>query len=167
LNYEGHLSPTAQRVADRAGVSLRTVWTHFQDLEGLLAAAGEHDLLVAATFVELIDPALPVAVRVEQLLAQRVAMFEAMAPPWRAARLQMPFSPELRRHRDDQLRFGREQLAVVFAAELRRSKDPRTVLDALLVASSWSAWESLRTETGLTVRRAQKVMRMWLTAILT
>src|SRR3954471_17905287 len=41
LLEEGDLKPTAERIAERAGVSLRALWTNFKDMEGLFAAAGE------------------------------------------------------------------------------------------------------------------------------
>ena len=39
LHAEGDHRPTAPRVAERAGVSLRTVWQQFADMETLLVAA--------------------------------------------------------------------------------------------------------------------------------
>src|ERR1044072_5768679 len=36
---EGNLRPTARQVAERAGVSLRSVYVHFDDLEDLFTAA--------------------------------------------------------------------------------------------------------------------------------
>src|SRR3954452_3943719 len=94
LHHEGDLRPTAPRVAERAGVSVRTVWQHFEDLETLLVAAGQRDLEIARSFVTAIDVGLPCADRVRLLVEQRARMFEAMAPPWRAARLQEPFSAQ-------------------------------------------------------------------------
>src|SRR5579871_2207866 len=41
LLQEGDLKPTAERVAERAGVSLRLVFHHFADLESLYAAAAD------------------------------------------------------------------------------------------------------------------------------
>jgi AcrR family transcriptional regulator len=44
LQEEGDLSPTAQQVAARAGVALRTVFGHFSDMETLWAEAGQREL---------------------------------------------------------------------------------------------------------------------------
>ncbi|PLW82488.1 hypothetical protein CWI75_12105 [Kineobactrum sediminis] len=41
LIEEGNLVPTAQQVADRAGVGIRSVFRHFSDMENLFAAADE------------------------------------------------------------------------------------------------------------------------------
>ena len=37
---EGVLQPTAQQVADRAGVGIRTVFRHFEDMDALLRGDG-------------------------------------------------------------------------------------------------------------------------------
>ena len=44
LHGEGDLRPSASRIAGRAGVSLRTVWQQFADMEALLLEAGRRDL---------------------------------------------------------------------------------------------------------------------------
>ena len=38
LIAEGDLKASPERIVERAGVSLRTLWTNFKDLEGLYAA---------------------------------------------------------------------------------------------------------------------------------
>ena len=41
LMEEGNLVPSAQTVADRAGIGIRSVFRHFADMEELYAIAGE------------------------------------------------------------------------------------------------------------------------------
>ena len=41
LIAEGDIAPTAQRIADRARVSVRSVYQHFVDVEGLYAHGAE------------------------------------------------------------------------------------------------------------------------------
>lgn len=165
LHHEGDLRPTAPRIAERAGVSVRTVWQHFDDLETLLVEAGRRDLEIARGFAEPIDPTLSTAERVQALVEQRAKMFEEMAPPWRAARVHVPFSAQLQSNRDTLMDLGREQVAALFAAELSAAQDPQALLDALHVASSWSAWESLRSEVHLDVDRAKQALRLWLSKL--
>src|SRR5437763_16935587 len=100
LHHDGDLRPTAPRVAERAGVSLRTVWQHFADLETLLVEAGRRDYEIAVRYVVPVDPAAPLPARTRELVSQRGRMYEALAPVWRAAKLQEPFSPQIRRNRD-------------------------------------------------------------------
>lgn len=157
LHHDGDLLPTAPRVAERAGVSVRTVWQHFDDLETLLVEAGERDLEIAMTFVTPIDSGLPLPARIEQLVDQRSRMYEEMAPVWRAARLKAPFSPQIRVNRDRMVRLGRQQLASVFAAELDAVP---SLLSALEVATGWAAWECMRTELELDVAAARATVEL-------
>jgi AcrR family transcriptional regulator len=166
LIEDGDLRPTAPRIAERAGVSVRTVWQHFDDLETLLVEAGRRDLEIAATYVVPIDPALPTQARIDALVAQRVRMYEDMAPPWRAARLHAPFSAQIRTNRDTLMELARDQVREIFAAELAVADAPDTLLDALHAATSWAAWESLRDDVHLDVDRAKQALRLWLSKLL-
>lgn len=156
LIIEGDLRPTAPRVAERAGVSVRTIWQHFDDVEALLVEAGRRDLEIASTYVVAVDPALEVTQRIEQLVGARARMFESMAPVWRAARLHSPFSTQLRKNRDMFMERARQEVEQVFATELAAASDRATLLDALVVASSWAMWESLRTDLHLDVDAATR-----------
>lgn len=160
LHHDGDLLPTAPRVAERAGVSVRTVWQHFDDLEALFVEAGRRDLEIAMTYVVPIDPGLPLATRVEALVEQRSRMYEDLAPVWRAARLKAPFSPQIRLNRDRMVRLGRQHLERVFATELAASPAPAALLAALEVSTGWGAWESLRTELDLDVPAARAAVEL-------
>jgi AcrR family transcriptional regulator len=160
LHHEGDLRPTAPRVAERAGVSLRTVWQHFNDLESLLVEAGRRDYEIALRYVVPVTPDAPLPDRLRDLVAQRGRMFEALAPVWRAARLQEPFSPQVRRNRDRLVVAGREQIERIFAVELAALSggERASTLAALQVATTWSTWESLRVELGLTPAGAEQAV---------
>src|SRR5712691_10994416 len=116
LHAEGDLRPTAPRLAERAGVSLRTVWQHFADMEALLLEAGRRDLEVLLQIVRPIAAELPLADRIARFADQRTRVHEQMTPGWRAARIQQPFSPELRRSKKRMTALGRAELEAVFAA---------------------------------------------------
>src|SRR6059058_1625171 len=166
LHHEGDLRPTAPRVAERAGVSVRTVWQHFDDLETLLFEAGRRDLEIAQSLVTPIDLSMPAAQRVDALVEQRARMFEEMAPPWRAARVHAPFSAQIQSNRDTLMQLAREQVAELFAPELATADDAESLLDALHIASSWATWESLRADAHLNVARAMTALRLWLSKLI-
>lgn len=42
---EGDLNPTGERIAERAGISPRTLWTNFKDMETLFAATGQRPVV--------------------------------------------------------------------------------------------------------------------------
>jgi len=168
LHVEGDLRPTAPRVADRAGVSLRTVWQHFQDLETLFIEAGRRDLEIARGFLQPIEADLSLPDRIAAILEQRAAMFEHMAPVWRAARLQEPFSPQLQHTRERLFALGREQVAALFALEFggKPPLDGARLLDAVQAATGWALWESLRHDLHLSVEEALTTVTLLLTRLL-
>jgi AcrR family transcriptional regulator len=167
LIEEGDLAPTAQRIAERAGVSQRSIYQHFADIESLYRAASARQLERVMALHEPIPPALPTAERVERFVAQRARRLEAITPIRRAALLQEHASPELRASRDRFMALGRDQVKALFAPELDRA-DPaerRTLLAALHAAGSWNSWDWSRTS-GLSVDAAAQVMQMTLLALL-
>ena len=97
LHAEGDLRPTAPRIAARAGVSLRTVWQQFADMEALLVEASRRDDEILRSLIERIEPDQPLATRVALFVSQRARILEQMTPSWRAARIHEPFSAHLRR----------------------------------------------------------------------
>jgi AcrR family transcriptional regulator len=167
LIEDGDLAPTAPRIADRAGVSLRSIYQHFEDLEALFGAASglyTDRVLAMATPIE---PEGPLPDRLDAFTVQRARILEAVTPVRRAALLQEPFSAQLRETRRRMEALGRAEIARVFAAELGRvpPADRREVHAALEAASGWSAWEHLRT-TGRSVDEVERVMHRTMCAVL-
>lgn len=160
LHHDGDLRPTAPRVAERAGVSLRTVWQHFTDLETLLVEAGRRDYEIAMRYVIPIDTNAALPRRLQELVVQRGRMYEALAPVWRAAMLQEPFSPQIRRNRDRLLSAARDQLTRVLGRELDALPADRrdATFAALQVATGWSTWESLRRDLEMSVEAAEQAV---------
>ena len=168
LVEEGDIRPTAPRIADRAEVSVRSVFQHFDDLESLYAAVAERLLERVAELVSSVDPTAPLAVRIERFVTQRARLLEAITPIRRAANVHAPFSVEI----TGRLRSGHEfftsEVEQAFAPELDRLEEPERgeLLDALVVTVSWSSWETLRTLDGSTQARARRVLERALTALL-
>jgi TetR/AcrR family transcriptional regulator of autoinduction and epiphytic fitness len=168
LHAEGDLRPTAPRVAERAGVSLRTVWQQFADMETLLVEASRRDNEIVRSLITRIDPDQPLVARVEQFTGQRARLLEQMTPTWRAARLAEPFSAELARNKARTLAIAKRDLETVFAAELA-PLDPakrQQLTEGLHAVSVWSFWESARTELNLGPRAAEDLIRATFTALL-
>jgi AcrR family transcriptional regulator len=159
LLAEGDLRPTAERIAERAGVSLRALWTNFADLETLYAAAGQRQLERQTDLARRIDPRLPLAQRVTALCRQRAQVLEFLAPVARAAQLREPFSAQLRANRARQFEIAREELEQLFAAELTAA-GPQSgeLLHASTAATTWPAWSVLRDDLGLGVSAARQAM---------
>jgi TetR/AcrR family transcriptional regulator, regulator of autoinduction and epiphytic fitness len=168
LHAEGDLRPTALRIAERAGVSLRTIWQQFPDREALLVEAVRRDREILRSLVERIDPSQPLAGRVESFIGQRARILEEMTPTWRAARYQTPFSDQLRLNRGRKTAGGRVELELLFSAELSQLAAPQRhqLTDALHAITIWAFWESLRTDLSLSPLQARELLRTTFTALL-
>jgi len=168
LLTEGDLRPTAERIAERAKVSPRSVFKHFPDREALFAAASE---IQEARIRELVgddlpDRDAPLDDRLDAFVDQRARFHEFVSPVRRSALLIEPFSPVIA----DKLKMARETGAAhvdhVFARELEAvSGSARDDLRAALCAiSAWPTWESLRRHQGLPADRARVILRKMLSS---
>jgi len=168
LQEEGDLSPTAQQVAARAGVALRTVFGHFSDMETLWAEAGQRELAKLTGLAQPVDPALPRPQRVAEFCGSRARVLETLLPVMRAARLREHTSPQLLTNRRLFIEAGDAEAELVFGPELEALDDRTRArrLDALYLAVSASAWEALRHDRGLSAQDATTVMRRLVGAVL-
>lgn len=168
LLEEGDLKPTGRSIAARAGVSLRSVFQHFEDLEQIFAEAGQLEARKVRHLLEPVDSRLPIGDRLDAFVAQRRQLLEAVDAVARAARLREPFSAQLQANRDHLLRAARRQCEKMFAPEIKPLRGPaRTqMLDAVTTASSWSTWYHLTENLGMDGDRAAGVMHLTLSRLL-
>lgn len=169
LVAEGQPEPTRKAVAERAGVSERTVFVHFADREALHVAAAERQAERWQALAEPVPPEWATARKVRALVAQRRRMYEVMTPIRKVGLALEPVSPGLRQVMARGDAWLREDLAGIFAPELERvpgARRPGGLLDALEAASSWAAWDHLRTRRGLDEAAAGSAIRRTLRALL-
>jgi TetR/AcrR family transcriptional regulator of autoinduction and epiphytic fitness len=156
---EGDLRPTGERIAERAGVSLRALWTNFKDMETLFEATGARLLAEYDAAWRPVPETLPLARRVEEYCRQRARLLQLIAPSARAAQMREPVSPQLRRNRAKYVERLRAEVEALFGAELAAAGDGREeLLSAVLAASMWPAWSMLREGLGLGVDDARRAM---------
>ncbi len=163
---EGQLKPTAAQVAERAGVSVRTLWGAFGDMEGLLQATTSYWMSADDELRTLIDPYTPLPERIEAYCAERVRRLEGIAPGARSAQLMEPFSAALTASRRTHLGRAVEDAERTFAAELAACSDPDATRDALVASVSWNAWSLLRDDLDRSVEQAQRAMVVAVSALL-
>lgn len=160
LLEEGDLRPTAPRVAERAKVSVRSVFQHFDDLETLHASVAERLVERVAVLVLPVDADLPLDTRLDRFVHQRALLLEAVTPIRRAADVHGPFSTEITARLRDGQAFLREELVRTFEPELAAAGTEREVLlDCLDAALSWGTWEVLRAGLARSQEDAERVMR--------
>ena len=167
LIEEGDLKASPEHIVERAGVSLRTLWTNFKDLEGLYAAANLRLIERQRESYQPIPPSGPLPERIAAFCEQRGRLLDIAAPAARASQLRLPYSAQLRRNRMIYVAIMRDELDLVFPDELAAAGPERDKLVlALLVNTSWSAWSLLRDELGLDTADATAVMAKAVAALL-
>jgi AcrR family transcriptional regulator len=157
---EGVLKPTAPRIAERAGVSVRSVFQHFDDLESLFAMVAERAVGHIASLFEPIEIDQPLDDRLRRFASERRAVNEAMTPIRRAAAVHAPFSREIRVRLQLGHDFLRGELGRVFGPELAAAPaaEREQLLDVLDVAASWSTWETLRAVNGRSTEACEALL---------
>ena len=147
--------PTAREIADAAGISVRSVYVHFDDLDDLFRAAADRHFEQMASLLEPVDATLLIAERIAASTDQRIQIHERFGAVRRAAEQWAPQSPAL----DDVLRqgrtVGRQDIERLFGLELVGYADHDATLSAITLLLGAEAWDSLRGQ-GLSVTAAPR-----------
>ena len=163
----GDVAPTAQRIADRAGVSVRSVYQHFADVEGLYADAAERTYEWARESTKDVDTSLLSARRVDAFVENWTSTLETLLPFHRAVRLMEPTSDRVRGYRLAMEKWEKDRVGKVFAPELRAMDSSRrsAVLAGIDVLASADSWDHLR-RNGQSARAARQVLRSGILSLL-
>ena len=165
LAHQGDARPTAREIADRAGISVRSVYVHFDDLDDLFRAAAARHFEQMQSLLQPVDASLPIAQRIVAAANQRVAIHENFGAVRRAAEQWAPVSPALtealRAGRD----VGRHDIERLFGPVLSGRADHEIALGAITLLLGATAWDSLR-EQGLSVDAASEIIVHTLTRLL-
>jgi AcrR family transcriptional regulator len=144
LLREGVVRPTAEQIAARAQVGVRTVFRHFDDMENLYAAMnavlGEEIRLLLGPEA---DPfAGAIKQRVRELVRRRLQIYECVAPARRRT-----FEREAR---STEVQTGLVRFNRLLAAQTREAVGPELeghpadLLEALDAVLSFEYWDRLR-----------------------
>jgi AcrR family transcriptional regulator len=167
LLNEGDLKPTAERIAERAGVSLRSLWTNFRDMESLFAAAGERLIEHELAEYRPIPATLPLPQRVDEFCRQRARILELISPVATAAAAREPLSVQQRRNPARELGRVRDEVSHLFTAELEAAGAGRDrLVEALVVSSTFAVWSTLRGQLGLAPDEATAVITRMVNSLL-
>ncbi len=161
----GEHQPTAEQVAQQAGVGTRTVFRHFADMESLYC---EMNARVEKEVRPLLRGDLPtgdLSTRVTAWVDQRALVFERISPFLLSGQSVRHRSRFLQENHARFCRVLRADLEHGFAKELDRGSGTSLLLDALDVVASFEAWHRLRVDQGLGRARAARVVKQSLLAI--
>ena len=155
LVQAGEMAPGAEQVAAHAGVGLRTVFRHFNDMDSLYR---EMSAAMEAEIMEVVAKPLKGETwreKLSDMIARRSTAFEKMAPYQRAAAIHRHRSPYLAEGHD---RFSATCRAYLMAILPQEITAQPTLLESLDLTLSFETWSRLRREQNLTARRARAVV---------
>lgn len=170
LYRRGNLRPSSAEIAEEAGLSPRSLFRYFDDVDDLCRAAVARQQHEAGPLLDVeAGPEDTFEDRVATLVTQRLRLFAAIAPAATVSRLAAPFQPALAEELRTSRAFFRRQLRHLFGPELRTlaPEAADTALAAADVLCSFEAYQLLRDAQGLSTARAATVLRSALTALFT
>jgi AcrR family transcriptional regulator len=156
LIQSGTATPTAEQIAGEAGVSLRTVFRHFEEMDRLAVEIVQEVLEDARPLMEAaIEPGDDHG-RLEELLRRRSATFEQMLPFASAIAVNRGRSERVAARYADVVSVWSQQVKEFGPEAVRAAPDRLAALDMVL---SPDAWLRLRHGQGLSVDEAESAMR--------
>ncbi len=160
LILDGRMDPTAREIADRTGVTTRTLFRHFVDMDALQRSLIEDADANAALVMDepFPDPASQTwRELLDVVIERRVRVYESLLPLyistiWSRDRAEISGA----RQRRSILR-RRKRLKEILPEEIAADRVYFEALDGVL---SIEFWISLRRDQGLSVARSTEVLRL-------
>ena len=140
---EGNLRPGASEIADRAGVSHRSIFRYFDDLDDLVRTAIDHAFEQAGPMADVPDIGSgSLDERIASLVDARLALFESVDGTMQLARMRAPSIPSIDEGIAEIAALFKTQIAEHFAQELAAvDEDDRDLLvDGVLVLTSYDSF---------------------------
>ena len=155
LVQEGILVPTAQQIADRAGVAMRTFFRHFESMESLSAAVDEHTRDSYESLFTLVERQGTLDERVENAVRHRTNAYEQVKDVILSTQAQLWRSDVLtRNYASDQRKLRRDMDA--WLPELKSL--PREKREAVDAITSFEMWHRLRSHKGLSKKMSIEIV---------
>jgi len=164
LVLEGNLPPTAEQVAQRAGISKATLFRYFESLNAMRYDAGAR-MLERFPLLHVADPGQgPLRERIERFVSLRIELWEKVHLLARLQRTLVLQDPGAARMVDSVRELMAEQVREHFAPELQERSAARRDDTAALIAmiTSVESWEQFRNTYG---RSPLQTRRAWTQAI--
>jgi AcrR family transcriptional regulator len=168
LYRDGVLQPSSEEIAERSGLSPRSLFRYFDDVEDLIRAAIGRQQERAIPLIPIdAGPDAPLETRVTALVEQRFRLFEAVGNAAAVMRLRSHFQPVLAAALARNRAYLRWQLATLLAPELAGLGEASDgALAAADVLTSFESRQLLLEDQGLTRIQAMAVMVEGLVALL-
>ncbi len=152
----GEMAPRAAAVAETAGVSLRTVFRHFEDMESLYRVMAERVEAEIMPIVVAPFDARDWRGRLSELVSRRADIYERVLPLRVAASVRRFQSPFLM---DDYRRFLRLERTGLMSILPDAITADGTLFSALEMVTGFQAWRRMRQDQGLSPAETEAVTR--------
>ena len=170
LYREGNVSPSLDEIAERSGVSHRSVFRYFEDLDELHRVAIERHNAAMEPYLEIEGPpAADLHGRIEQFVGHRLALYERVAPVARVGRMHALQSDivmdNLSRNRSRLRRHAR----AFFRSDLQGlpADDADALTNAMTSLLTFESIETMRFHQGLSKSATRAALTAALSRILT
>ncbi len=163
LVREGKIAPTAEEVAKRAQVGLRTVFRRFRDMESLYAEmAGAIDERIAS-IIDDYTRQDDWRINLNRMVERRLQVYEIVMP-YRVAAEALKFQSTilLTQH----MKFVREERQRLLALMPESLLSDSVLMEGLEAALSFDMWNQLRNDQRLTADEAGDVVKRIVSSLL-
>jgi AcrR family transcriptional regulator len=163
LVRDGEVAPGAAQVADMAGVGLRTVFRHFDEMESLYREMSE--VIEAQVMPIMLTPfeAVGWRDRVREMADRRIGIYETIMPYRISASVKRFQSEFLMQGYHKQLQLERTSLHAILPQAIIGDAP---VASAIEVTISFQCWRRLRHDQGLAIEDGRAVIHRLLEAVL-
>ena len=155
LMDEGALVPTAQQIADRAGVGIRSFFRHFADMDSLFLAADEMLISSYEALFEVDNRGGTLSERVARAIDLYGNAFDQLRPIILCTQAQLWRSPKLRENYAWHQKRLRKELELWLPEVAALPKDRREALHAV---ASFDMWHRLREHQGLSPKASTDIV---------
>lgn len=163
LQEEGVLVPTAQQIADRAGVGIRSFFRHFEDMESLFEAIDDH---IRDSYEALFingDRSGTLEERIDGMVTRRADAFESVTNITQGTRAQLWRYQTLRDNYARNQRGLRKNLDGLLPELQALPDETRESIDAI---TSFEMWDRLRSHQGLSKQASINLLRTLLKTVM-
>jgi AcrR family transcriptional regulator len=163
LIADGDIDPSAAKVAEKAGVGLRSVFRHFDDKESIYREMDE--ILWSAYQPKITAPFRSDNWRDQlvELIERRSAIYEHTAPFRISTSIQRYRSPILKKNYDRLLKGERNLLGQILPSDIKRDSERGR---AIVLATSFDCWRHFRQDEELSKAKTVEVIKQLLRDIL-
>ena len=155
LMDEGALVPTAQQIADRAGVGIRSFFRHFADMDSLFLAADEMLISSYEALFEVDNRTGTLSERVARAIDLYGNAFDQLRPIILCTQAQLWRSPKLRENYAWHQKRLRKELELWLPEVAALPSDRREALHAV---ASFDMWHRLREDQGLSPKASADIV---------